>query len=122
MMGYQLAWEIPNSVLCLTLGAEVSMGEFVEINEEINQCLDDRENTDRIVLKIDAIETKFVPKELSRMKNSQTYANRLDVKSLLFVGEDKYVRLIMLLTFNLSRAILHFANDHDHAQRFMRNV
>lgn len=121
-MSYRLFWEIQDLVLCLELGTQITIEEFVEIDEQINAHLDRRENRRQIILKIDALETSRIPQNLSMMKSSQTYVDRPDLKSLIVIGGNKYVRLIMMLTFNLSRPTLHFAMSHEHAKRFLGNI
>jgi hypothetical protein len=121
-MPYQITWEVPETVLYLKLLDQVSMEEFIEINEQINAYLDERNTTDRTVLKIDIVEAQSVPQQLSRMKMSQTYAERHDLKWLLVVGDNKSIRLIMLLTFNLSRAILQFVDNDAQSERFLQNI
>ena len=121
-MSYRIFWEIPETVLCLALGEDVSTEEFVEINDQINSFMDARTATRSVILKIDALNTERIPQSLSTMKNSQSYANRKDLKSILVIGPNKYVRLVMMLTFNLSRPTLHFAMNHEHANRFVESV
>ena len=121
-MSYQLSWQVPDSVLCIKLGAHVSADDFVQINEDVNACLDMRHNHDPVTLILDTTETESIPRELSFMRGSQTYADRRDVKRLLTMGSNKQVRLILLLTFNLSRAPLQFVDNYEHADRFINSA
>lgn len=121
-MAYQLSWQIPDVVLCIKLGTHVTVDDFVRLNEEVNAYLDMRHADDQTTLIMDTTETQSIPRELSFMRGSQTYADRRDVKRLLTVGSNKQVRLILLLTFNLSRAPLQFVDSYDHVDRFLNNI
>lgn len=121
-MPYEINWDIPDVVLCVKLLGQVSIEEFLEINEQVNAHLDACNTSERNLLVIDTIEAQRIPRELSSMKNSQTYANRVDLKWIMIVGDNKTIRLIMLLTFNLSKAILQFADNYVHVERFIQNM
>lgn len=119
-MPYHIAWQTSKAVLCLKLIDQVSMEEFTEINQQVNNYLDQIEDTDCVALMIDALNAQKVPQGLSQMRASQTYANRNNVSRILVVTDDKRIRLIMLLTFNLSRALLQFTDTYDFADRLLQ--
>jgi hypothetical protein len=109
-MPYQISWETPEAVLCLRLLEQVTLQEFVEIDRTITSHLNDSSVDASIALMVDVTETKSVPQSFSELKNSQTYATAANVRLhwILVIGNNRLMRLMMLLTFNLCRPSLRF--------------
>lgn len=119
---HQIYWQIPNMVLCVKLADLILIDDFVTINQSLNDHLNHVRNPNGVLIKFDATLLSRLPPELSRMKSSQTYADRHDVRRILVVSESKSVRLIMLLTFRFSRVGLHFVDNESQAEHFIRNM
>jgi hypothetical protein len=115
---YRVSWTEPDVVLTLTLTDDVTVEEFVQIGQTVNEQLDARDTFDPIVMIVDATEARSVPREFQRVKESQVYLRRRDVSWLLIVTETKLMRLLMTLTFNLSNPILRLFEDMESAQKF----
>lgn len=118
-MPYLLTWQIPDKVLCLKLTGQVSLNEFMEISEDIHKWLDEQCNIHKIVLLIDIFEAIQIPRQLSQMTTSQSYAERDEFTSILVVGNSKSLRLILLLTFSTVQTMLYFSNSYEHSAEML---
>lgn len=117
-MAYEMIWNIPGRVLQLKMSNSLSFEEFIEIDKEINEHL--QECSERITLIVDASEAKFSPYSIQRVKPTQKYLNSYQISQLIIVGDTKLNRLAMLLLFNLCRPKLQFCDNYDQAERYLK--
>lgn len=82
------------------------MQEFVEINNQINTYMDQRNHDGSVALMIDIVSTEYVPQELSRMKASQTYPNRSDIK---WLSDENNLNAILMQSINQIESFKHIA-------------
>jgi hypothetical protein len=121
-MAYHVFWQIPQEVLCLELTGDATITDFTQINEAILHYLGDDSTEQRVVLLIDATQSGRVPAAFAQLKASQTYTQRYDLKMIAVASTDKFIRLMMMLTFNLCKPGLRFFNSVDHALEFAQRV
>lgn len=121
-MAYQVFWKIPEQLLCLQLEGDLSLDNFNEINNCITDLLGEENANRRLTLLIDITRPGRVPQAFARLKASQTYVARSDLKFILVVGTNKFLRLMMLLTFNLCKPGLMFFDKMDDALNFAQKA
>jgi hypothetical protein len=114
---YQVYWDVPGYVLCLKLIDAVTLEEFIEIDSLITSYLSNTHTRTAIV--IDITDAKHVPFPSDQIRASQAYTQHPMLKWLLVVGGNKLMRLMMLLTFNLSRASLQFIDNAEKLDSFL---
>ncbi len=121
-MAFQVFWHIPHQVLCLELEGHLSLQDFSQINEAILNVLNSEAQHSRITLLVNAINLSSVPQAFQQLRASQAYVERPDLKHIVVATTNKMIRLMMLLTFNLSRPSLRMVDDLDQAQMVLRIV
>lgn len=111
-MPYQVYWDAPKMLLYLKLTGDVSLQEFVEIDRDITHYLASYEVGESIALLVDVKDAKSVPQSFNQLRTSQTYAYEYYQSKLSHIlvvsGNNKLMRLMMMLTFNLCRPSLQF--------------
>src|SRR5690349_17316176 len=117
-MTYRIFWQIPQEVLCLELIGESTMKDFDQINLAILQQLGADSAEQRVVLLIDITQSSRVPSAFAQLKTSQTYTLRDDLRMIAVAGNNKFMRLMMMLTFNLCKPGLRFFDNTDSALEF----
>jgi len=117
-MAYKVFWKVPQQVLSVELEGSLSLGDFHQINQAVNDCLDSSLVKGGISILVDITRPGSTPRDFAQLKDSQTYATRRDLRFIMIAGTDKFMRLMTLLTFNLCRPSLRFFNDVDHALTF----
>ncbi len=119
---YRVFWQIPQRVLCLELAGELSLADFDQINKEVIAHLGIESFTpgERMALLVDITRPCRPPGNFTQLKISQTYAARRDLNFILVAGNDKFMRLMTLLTFNLSRPMLKFFDNTQQALDFVQ--
>lgn len=120
-MPYQVEWEQPQSVLRLRLLDQVTFQEFVDIDRDISELLKTISADAHIALLVDANETSGVPRAYNEIKTSQTFATRRNsqIRLILIVTNNKLIRLMMLLIYNLCRPMIHMFDTMAQAQAFV---
>lgn len=124
-MPYRVYWEAPNAMLYLKLSGDVSLQEFIDIDREITRYLASDKLEDKVTLLVDVNEAKSVPHSFNQLKASQTYATVYDSKLshiLVVSGGNKLMRLMMMLTLNLSRPSLQFFDTPMQALSYFSQV
>jgi hypothetical protein len=116
-MAHEMAWKTPGKVLNLKMSSTLSLEEFVEIDKQISEHL--QESDERITLIVDGSDARFSPYSIERVKATQRYLNSYKICQLIVVGDKKLNRLAMLLLFNLCRPKLQFCDSIDQAQHFV---
>ncbi len=114
-MAYRVFWVIPQQVLCLELEGDLSLHDFNQINQAVIEQLGDETIERQLTLLIDITRPGRVPQAFDQLRASQTYVQRYDLKSVLVAGTNKFMRLMILLTFNLCRPSLRFFDNTDQA-------
>jgi hypothetical protein len=108
---YQVVWQIPQQVLRLNLEGELSLEDFEQINRIIIEHMGRVIRSQAISLLIDVAQPCRPPKNFAQLKASQTYVTRHDLNYILVSSNDKFMRLVIMLTFNLCRPSLKFFED-----------
>ncbi|MBX3064701.1 MAG: hypothetical protein KF726_17090 [Anaerolineae bacterium] len=72
----------------------------------------------QIALVVDITELKQVPTAYSQLKATQTYLSRPELRAVLVAGNNKLLRLMMMLIFNLSKPTLRFFDSVAQALEF----
>lgn len=124
-MPYQIHWEIPESILRVQLQGHVTLEEFMDIDYLVNEALATLKPEMQISLMVDVNEAHTVPQAFNDLKASQTYARATHsrIKYILIVcGNNKLLRLMMLLVFNLARPSIQFFDTSVQALSFMSIV
>lgn len=115
---YDVYWDVPGYVLCLKLIDAVTLEEFIEIDSLISKHLSNTHTRTAIVIDITA--ARHVPFPSDQLRASQSYTQHPMLKWLVVVGGNKLLRLMMLLTFNLSRASLQFMDNREKLESFLQ--
>lgn len=115
---YDVYWDVPGYVLCLKLIDAVTLEEFIEIDSLISKHLSNTHTRTAIVIDITA--ARHVPFPSDQLRASQSYTQHPMLKWLVVVGGNKLLRLMMLLTFNLSRASLQFMDNTEKLESFLQ--
>jgi hypothetical protein len=121
MMPINLETNPRQSLLSLTLQGNLSEQDFSQMNELVTRSLD-AINESRVALVVNALGAKTVPRNFKQLQASQTFSQRKDLKWLLVVTDNKLIRLMMLLTYNLSRPSLRFFSTEREAMDFLFNM
>ncbi len=121
-MGYELSWHIPARVMFLRLSAEPTPLEFEAINKSIVANLNQADK--KLLLLIDV--SDFKPNALiwDRIRASQTYVSHDNLEYALVIGQknNRLVRLMMLVLFNVSKAGLKFFETLEEANTFLQRT
>jgi hypothetical protein len=118
-MGFRVFWQSPQRILCVELAGNLSLDDLDRVNAAVNHHFGDPLANQRLALLIDVSQLHQIPQNFAELKASQTYAMRRDLKYIVVVGSNKFMRLMMMLTFNLSVASLRFFDTTDQALRFI---
>ena len=110
-MAYKVFWQIPQQVLYHKLEGDLSLDDFSQINQVIWDHLGEETTYQHTALLIDISRPGRTPQDFAALRASQTYMLRNDLKFILVVGSNKLMRLMMLLTFNLSKPGVRFFDD-----------
>ena len=121
-MAYRVFWRVPHHTLCLELEGDLTLDDFNLINRAIIDHLGGETTDRRIALVVDITRPGSIPQAFAQLKASQTYVLRHDLKFILVAGSNKFMRLMMLLTFNLCRPSLRFFDNVDQALTFVQRV
>lgn len=121
-MAYQIDWSVPDKVLSLKLIDEISVEELHRINDEVNYYLDQHIGYDHIALAVDIDDVTRLPRDVTLLRQSQTYVNRDELKWIFIVGKNKSVRLILLLTYHLGKSFLQFADNQASVHKILNHV
>jgi hypothetical protein len=121
-MGFRVFWRVPQQLLCVELEGILTIDDFKEINQTIVELMDSEPTNQRVALLIDITKPSTAPRAFDQLRASQTYVLRPDLKFILVAGRDKFMRLMMLLTFNLCRPSLKFFENVDSALNYVQVV
>jgi hypothetical protein len=114
-MAYKVYWEVPQQVLRIELEGNLTIEDFGQINRAVIDLLGVETTRRQINLLIDITRPSRTPRDIQQIKSSQTYVMRRDLKHIFVAGTDKFMRLMMLLTFNLCKPSLTFVDTIDRA-------
>jgi hypothetical protein len=121
-MAYKIFWQVPQQVLCMELEGNLNLDHFNQINQMVVDLLDDKDTDQPVTLLVDITRPGKIPQAFAQLKESQTYASRHDLKFIVVAGNDKFMRLMMLLTFNLCRPSLRFFDNIDQGLKFAQRI
>ncbi len=121
-MAYRVFWHVSQQILGLELEGNLDMLDFAQINQAVIDHLDSCPPDKHVTLLVDITRPGRPPQRVAQLKESQTYVRRPDLKSILIAGNNKFMRLIMLLTFNLCRPNLRFFDTVEQALMFAQRT
>ena len=121
-MAFRVFWQVPQQVLCIELEGNLNLDNFHQINQMVIECLNSKEVHQPVTLLVDITRPGRIPQAFAQLKESQTYTMRSDLKFIVVAGNDKFRRLMMLLTFNLCRPSLRFFDNLDQGIKFTQRV
>ena len=121
-MAFRVFWQVPQQVLCIELEGNLNLDNFHQINQMVTDSLNSKEVHQPVTLLVDITRPGRIPQAFAQLKESQTYATRSDLKFIVVAGNDKFRRLMMLLTFNLCRPSLRFFDNLDQGIKFTQRV
>ncbi len=121
-MPFRVFWRVPHQTLCVELEGILTIDDFIQLDRAIVDHLGNEKPDQRLGLLIDITRPGTIPQAYGKLKASQTYAMRRDLKFILVAGSNKFMRLMMLLTFNLCRPSLRFFDGLDEAIEFMQRI
>ena len=114
-MAYRIFWHVPDQILYLELEGSLNLNDFTQINRTIIDLLGNEGANRHVSLVVDITRPGNTPRDFAQLKASQTYLLRHDLKFILVAGRDKFMRLMMMLTFNLCKPKLRFFDNIDQA-------
>lgn len=117
-MAYKLFWKTPRQVLCLELEGELTFDDFTQVNRAIIDQLGPESLNQPVALLIDITRQCRVPSSFAQLTASQTYMMRRDLQFILVAGSNKFMRLMIMLIYNLCRPSLKYFDDVDQAIKF----
>jgi hypothetical protein len=120
-MAYRVFWQVPQQVLCVELEGAVSLDDFIQINQAVHDHLGDEKTNRSVALLVDITRPGNTPQAFQQLKASQTYVLRRDLRFILVVGSNKFMRLMMMLIFNLCKPSLRFFDNMAPALTFLDN-
>jgi hypothetical protein len=107
-------------VLHLRLIDEITLDDFQQINAEVEEHM--REHGKRLAIVIDVNATRRVSYNVEQIRASQRYALDPSLDWILVVGNNKLLRLTMIVVFNLARAPLQLFQNLDEARAFLKRI
>lgn len=116
-MSYELVWQVPAKVICLTITGTYSIDEAKEANRFIIEMLD--ESDVFLYLLIDASKMNR-PYNFTQIRAVQTFMNHRKLKHIYVATNDRVVKLSMMVMFNLGRAGLNVYDDVDLANAVLK--
>ena len=121
-MAFRVFWQVPQQVLCIELEGTLNLDNFHQINQMVTECLNSKDVHQPVALLVDITRPGKIPQAFAQLKESQTYTSRNDLKFIVVAGNDKFRRLMMLLTFNLCRPSLRFFDNLEQGIKFTQRV
>lgn len=123
-MPFALDWQVPQRVIWLTLTGTLTLQDYVEINTEVSKLLESVPAGVKAGLVVDATHLVGTPTNVEQVTNSQKYAylSNNPLKIILVVCSNKFMRLMMTLTFNLCRPFLYFANSVEEVESYLTRL
>jgi hypothetical protein len=116
-MAYQLAWYSPGEVLRLDLLKRVPLDEMKLINQQLVDMLDTSDQ--KLLLVIDASMLTADYSTHEHLRATQLYRDHPNLDTIVGVAGNKLNRLIILLTFHLSRARFIQMDNTEQAQQYL---
>ena len=121
-MAYRIFWRVPQQTLWMELEGDLTLNDFKQINCAVVEHLGADEGNRQVALVVDITRTGKIPQAFAELRMSQTYGQRRDLKFIIVAGTNKFMRLMILLTFNLCRPSLRFFDTMDQALAFSQRV
>jgi len=116
-MSYEISWSIPQTTLCVKLLDAVTFQDFIAIDRDVTLYLGKNDRLTALI--VDTSEAKSIPQHFEKLKASQTYIRDSTLRFICVVGQSKFMRLMMMLVFNLSGPSLQLFDNLDKAQAFL---
>lgn len=105
----RLSWHIPNQVMKLSLHGDYTLPESREVNDAITTWLE--EKGDELSLLVDATQMER-PHNFQQLRNAQHFMNHERLQNIFVAaGNDKLVKLSMLVIFNMARAYVRMFDN-----------
>ncbi|MBZ0279343.1 MAG: hypothetical protein K8L97_01300 [Anaerolineae bacterium] len=116
-MAHQISWMNPPSVLHLKLEGTVKQQDYIEISRSLIDSLN--QGSERIALVIDITNTRTIPFPNEDVRALQTFAYHPYLKWIIIIGENKLIRLMLMLTLNLSKVNLSTFNTYEQVESYL---
>lgn len=119
-MTYDLSWQIQDKVIYLRITEKTTFPDYPEINQQILDMLNRVRQAVYLILDLSAIKPTTLPWDQLRL--TQRYTEHMWLKHVLIIGnpEDRLLRLMMLVLFNMSTAQLNFYKSLSEARDFLK--
>jgi len=116
--GYKLSWLIPQRVMYLRLSGTTTLEELENINRFISSGLE--ETSEQVALVIDATDSNGFAVGIDQLRASQRYGQHPRLKSIIVLGTNKLIRLMLVIVFNVATASLKFCQNLDEANTLLK--
>src|SRR5258708_5887839 len=110
-MAYRVYWQVPQQVLWVELEGAGNHDDFIQINQAVHDHLGDEKTNRSVALLVDITRPGNTSQAFQQLKASQTYVTRRDLRFILVVGSNKFMRLMMMLIFTICRASWGFFDN-----------
>ena len=120
-MTSRVCWYVPQQILYVELKGNLSLEDFNQINQAIISKLDNDVAGHRVAVLVDITQPSHAPRAFEQVRTSQTFLQRHDIRFILVAGNNKLMRLIATLIFNLGKPSLKFFDDVDQALEFAQS-
>lgn len=114
-MAIKVYWSVPHRILTVELEGMLNFDDFKRLDHIINDCLDHENPGTPVVLMVDITRQARIPQAFAQIKATQTCLHRPELQWILVAGKNKFMRLMMMLTYNLCRQSLRLLDDVDQA-------
>jgi hypothetical protein len=117
--GYKLSWLVPQRVMYLRLSGTTTLDELENINQFI--CSGLEETSEQVALVIDTTDSKGFAVGVEQLRASQRYGQHPRLKSIIVLGSNKLIRLMLVIVFHVATASLKFCQNLDEANTLLKH-
>lgn len=105
-MAQILEWIVPERILRVCLKDDLTTAEITSIDGEVYEALAAAPNAEALIFDITA--AGKLPVHLYNLRMKRNYPPDHPLKSVCIVGEHRLLRLMLVLTYNATRASIQF--------------
>lgn len=121
-MAGRVFWRIPQQILCIELEGDITIEDFHHINQAVNELLGPETRDAKFVVLVDITQPCRVPTGFAQLKASQTYSMRHDIRFIVVVGNNKFMRLMTRLMFSLCIPGLRYCDSFEQVSALASNT